>query len=65
MMTKRGLKLTFKKDGGTDLEINGLSEEEIAYAVGMIAMSIEENTGLPQSEWLKMVSDTNEKMREK
>jgi len=62
-MTKKGLKLIFKKEGGGDLEINGLSSDEIAYTIGMIAMVLEETTGKTQSEWLKIVSDTNEAMR--
>jgi len=61
-MKKKGLQVVFKDKGGGTLEINGLAPDEIAYAIGMIAKALEDKTDRPQSEWLKMISDTNDAM---
>ena len=63
-MKKEGLKFILNENGkGGELEINGLSSEHIAYAVGLIAMAIEEKSGVSQDKWLDAISKTNEAIR--
>ena len=63
-MKKEGLKFILNENGkGGTLEINGLSSEHIAYAVGLISMAVEEKSGVSQDKWLDAISKANEAMR--
>jgi hypothetical protein len=65
-MEKKGIEFIFNEGEGkgATLEINGLADEEIVYAIGMLAMTLEERSGISQRKWLSMISDTNEAIRE-